>query len=276
MPSRRTLLAASLAASLAVPLAACVTTAPARDWTAYSPGSATRVDHRAWEVFLSRHAVPATDGQGDAVTLVDYARVPAADRELLDEYIAGLARTDPATLDRAEQLAYWINLHNALVVRLVLDHPIVSSPDEIEIGGLLDNGPWRTTLIEVVGRPVSIRGIVETALRPVFRDPRWHYALSEATIGGPTLRRDPYLGAEIDGQLEEAALDYVGSARAVSIVGEAQHLNDLWRRNMIDFGGNQAGVIANIQLYAPSDVRQELQPDRPTVWTDDRRLNELR
>lgn len=263
---------AMLAGAGCLAIAGCAGMAASGVWTDHTPGSTETVDHRAWAVFLSRHTVEGPDG----VTRMRYAAVPNTDRELLDEYIAGLARVAPARLGRSEQLAYWINLHNALLVRLVLDHLIVDSPDRIDTGGPFSRGPWETPLIRVAGRPASLAGIKRHALRPVFRDPRWHYGLCEATLGGPSLRRRPYTGAGIDRDLQDAAIDFVSSPRAVAFAGEAQQLNALWRRHMGDFGGSLQAVLAHIRLYAPGAVRRRLSVSRETRWIDDRRLNESR
>jgi hypothetical protein len=252
-------------------VSACTLSARPKDWAAHNVGSAVAVDHRAWELFLGRHTVEGADG----ITRVGYATVPYTDRELLDGYLKALASTDTARLDRSEQLAFWINLHNALVVRLVLDHVIVSSPDQIDLG-LFSSGPSEATLLRIGGRPISLNGIKRQALRPVFKDPRWHYALCDGSLGGPSLRRTPYTGVDIDRALQDSAIGYVSSPRAVTLQGEAQVLNALWRRNITDFGGTLAGVLAEIQLYADTDIRQALSVSRETRWQDDRRLNELR
>ena len=262
---------ALVAGLVATGMSACTLSARPRDWAAQTVGSAVVVDHRAWALFLDRHTVEGADG----ITRVGYATVPYTDRELLDGYLKALASTDTARLDRSEQLAFWINLYNALVVRLVLDHVIVSSPDQIDLG-LFSAGPQEATLLRIGGRPVSLNGIKRQALRPVFKDPRWHYALCDGSLGGPSLRRTPYHGADIDRALQDSAINYVSSPRAVTLQGEAQVLNALWRRNMSDFGGNLGGVLAEIQLYVDTDIRQALSVSRETRWQDDRRLNELR
>jgi hypothetical protein len=241
-------------------------------WSAHTPGSTVRVDHRAWAIFLSRHTVEGADG----ITRVGYAGVPNTDRELLDQYIAGLSGTDLAALSRSEQLAFWINLYNALLVRLVLDHVIISSPDEINAGGPFSTGPWERTLIRIGGRAVSLAAIKRDALRPTFRDPRWHYALCDGTLGGPSLARTPYTGATIDRDLQDAAIDFISSPRAISFPDGSQALNALWKRDMADFGGSLGGVLGHIRLYATADVRQRLSVSRETRWIDDRRLNESR
>lgn len=262
--SRRALLSAI--AVLAV--ASCA--ADGGRWTAHTPASTVIVDHRAWQLFLDRHTF--IDAYG--VTRVAYAGVPAADRELLDEYVAGLERVPVDKLNRSEQLAYWLNLHNALMVRVVLGGLIARSPDEIDLGGGLARGPWRATLARVAGAPVSLEGIRTAALRPVFNDPRWHYGLCDATLGGPALPRAAFEGDGVDRALEDAAIAYVNHPRAVRVEAEGLRLNAFWRRNLGDFGGSEDAVLSHLASYADRELRAELRPGRPVAWMDDRRLNE--
>lgn len=267
---RRTLFAA-----LAVlPAAACAGGPGADIWRRYDPDGTRVVDHRVWQVFLDRNTRDWPDG----VTRVDYARVSAADRELLEAYIREQSAIPVDVLSRREQLAFWLNLHNALVVRLVLDHLIVRSPDDIETAGLFPRGPWDVPLATVAGRGVSLEGIRREVLSPVFHDPRWHYGLCDGTLGAPSLRRQAFVGTDVDRWLEDAAIDYVGHPRAVAVLAgrpDTVRLNSLWRRYMDDFGGTVQGVFASIDLYAEAELRAALAQASKIDWMDDRRLNDL-
>ncbi len=266
-PTRRSV----LVTVAALPLAACAAGAGSSAWTAHSPGSTATVDHRAWQLFLDRHSFAGADG----VTRIAYAQVPGTDRELLDQYVAGLERVPVGRLDRAEQLAFWLNLHNALMVRVVLGHLIARSPDEIDLGGPFAlRGPWTATLARVGGAPVSLLTIRTAALRPVFRDPRWHYGLCDTSLGGPSLPRTAFSGGTVDRALEDAAIAYVNHPRAVRVETDALVLNALWRRNREDFGGSDAAVLDHVAVYADRELRAELRPERRVRWMDDRRLNE--
>lgn len=270
MPSRNRRVILLTLASL--PLAACAngTGGGAGAWAAHTAGSVATVDHRAWQLFLDRHSFAGADG----VTRVAYAEVPGTDRELLEQYVVGLERVPVGRLDRSEQLAFWLNLHNALMVRVVLGRLIVRSPDEIDLGGPFARGPWSATLARVDGVPVSLAAIRNAALRPVFRDPRWHYGLCDATLGGPSLPRTAFAGATVDRALEDAAIAFVNDPRAVRVEGDTLVLNAFWRRYRDDFGGSNAAVLDHVAVYADRELRAELHPGRTIRWIDDRRLNE--
>ena len=103
---------------------------------AFDPESQVTVDHGPWDRFLARYLVA-----GAGTTLLRYGEVTAGDRRRLDAWIARLAETDVGTLSRPEQKAFWINLYNALTVRVVLEHHPVDSILDIS-SGLLSRGPW--------------------------------------------------------------------------------------------------------------------------------------
>src|SRR5262245_28578019 len=51
-----------------------------------------------------------------------YYRALKSDRGKLDTYVAHIAGTAPDSMSRDEQVAFWINAYNALVLRTVIDH----------------------------------------------------------------------------------------------------------------------------------------------------------
>ena len=110
----------------------------------------------------------------------------------LEAWIATAAAARPSTLARAEAFAFWANLYNALTLKVVLErHPVRSIRDIRSSGVPFDPkgwiGPWRTRLVTVEGRRLSLDDIEHEVMRPTFRDPRVHYAVNCASIGCPNL-----------------------------------------------------------------------------------------
>lgn len=153
-------------------------------WSAHNPANSERIDHSAWNDFLSRYVVP---GPNDS-TRVRYAGVTPADRAALDQYLEALGEISISRHARDAQLAYWINLYNALTVQVVLDNYPVSSILKINISpGFFSIGPWGKKLVLVEDEEVSLDDIEHRILRPIWRDPRIHYAVNCASIGCPNL-----------------------------------------------------------------------------------------
>ena len=137
--SRRLLHLSLLAAcALALPGQAAFNERQALD--AFRPGpdgTGDPFDHAPWQQFLDRYLVTDTES---GIHLVRYGAVSAEDRSALDRWLRALAATDPRGANRDAQMAYWINLYNALTVQLILEHPEVESIREIS-SSLFSFGP---------------------------------------------------------------------------------------------------------------------------------------
>src|SRR5262249_38666689 len=153
------------------------------------------------------------------VNLIRYAQVTPIDRESLNAYIARLSALLVSKYARAEQLAYWINLYNALTVRLVLDHYPVASIRDIDISpGLFADGPWDKDLITVEGKRITLNDIEHRILRPIWNDPRLHYALNCAALGCPNLQPTAFTSDNADQLMERGARDFINT-RGVRVIG---------------------------------------------------------
>ena len=216
-------------------------------WQGHDPQSTQRLDHGAWDEFLSRHVVVGDDG----IARVDYAGVGNEDRRLLDGYIDRLAGEAVGGLSKPEQLAYWINLYNALTVRLVLRHPGVASIRDIDISpGLFADGPWGKKLIEIEAEPVSLNDIEHRILRPLWQDPRIHYALNCAALGCPNLQAQAFTAENAPALLAAAARAFVNHPRGAAVNHGRLVVSSIYVWFQADFGGDDAGVIAHLHRYA--------------------------
>jgi len=243
-------------------------------WSAHDPKATTRLDHGAWDGFLRRYVARKDDG----INRVAYAKVSATDRQALDRYIGALAATKVSGLARAEQRAYWINLYNALTVQVVLKRYPVASIRDIDISsGLFADGPWDKKLVTIEGAKVSLNDIEHRILRPIWRDPRIHYAVNCASLGCPNLRRQAYTADNTEALLEAGARDYVNHPRGVTFDGGRLVVSSIYVWFKPDFGGSDAGVIAHLRRYAATALKKKLENassvDRHTY---DWRLNDLK
>ena len=154
------------------------------------------------------------------MNLVRYAAVSGSDRKALDAYLKRLGGTSVSKLKRSEQRAYWINLYNALTVQVILAHYPVESIRDIDISpGFFSDGPWGKKLMQVEGEEVSIDDIEHRILRPIWKDPRIHYAVNCASIGCPNLQPVAFTSANADTLLTEGAKAYVNHPRGVRFDG---------------------------------------------------------
>ena len=224
-------------------------------WEAHDAGSTAEIDHGGWDRFLKTHVTRHPDG----VNRIAYARVGDAGRRALDDYVAGLAAVPISGYPRAAQLAYWINLYNALTVRLVLERYPVKSILDISISpGWFAIGPWGKKLVTVEGEGLTLDDIEHRILRPIWRDPRIHYAVSCASIGCPNLAGEAFTAANADALLDRAARAYVNSARGVEATDRGLVVSSLYKWYREDFGGSEEGVIDHLRRYAGPDLAAAL------------------
>ena len=246
--------------ALAVPLAGLTSLealfAPSADlwerWETHDPKSSAEIEHQAWGQLLETYLVASTDG----VSRFKYSAVSAGDRQALDRYIAGLAGLPIDDYSRAEQQAYWINLYNALTIEVVLAHYPVDSIRDIDISpGLFADGPWDKELITVAGEDLSLNDIEHRILRPIWRDPRIHYAVNCASIGCPNLQVTSFTARNANELLDRAARDYVNSARGVRAGEDGLVVSSIYVWFREDFGGDDEDVIAHLSRYAGPELQ---------------------
>ncbi|MDQ2696166.1 MAG: DUF547 domain-containing protein, partial [Pseudomonadota bacterium] len=224
-------------------------------WQANDARSTRTVDHSAWDAFLKTHVKPGRDG----INRLDYGGVGRSDYAALNDYVSALAAIPVRRLNRAEQRAYWINLYNALTVQTVLQHYPVKSIRDIDISpGLFASGPWGKKLLTVDGEAVSLDDIEHRILRPLWQDPRLHYAVNCASLGCPNLQRDAFTAANSDALLDQGAREYINHPRGVRFNGERLLASSIYDWFKADFGGSDRGVIAHWQKYAAADLQRRL------------------
>jgi len=204
-------------------------------------------DHGAYDTLLSAH-VDETAGT------VDYSGL-AEQEAKLDAYLSEVAEADLAELSGDAQLALLINAYNAYTLKLILEHyPDIDSIRDID-------EPWSTVRWEVGGQRLSLDQIEHGLIRPLYRDPRIHFAVNCAAVDCPHLAESAYTGAEIDEQLEARARATLSDDKFVRIEdGELRYTRVMhwYRSDFVDsaFDDHAESVPGYIVRYTRDEVRQ--------------------
>jgi hypothetical protein len=205
---------------------------------------------------------------------VDYAGL-RGDSGGLDGWLAAAAKVPEAAFQgwpRAERLAFLVNLYNAATLRLILDHYPLESIRKI--GPVWDpNKAWKLPVVAVFGRTVSLNQIEHEMIRPVFKEPRVHFALVCAAKGCPPLRSEAYAADRLEAQLDDQAKVFLGQRaknRTEAAIRTA-YLSPIFKWYMEDFGGSKAAVLRFLKPWFPAGDGWAVE------WTDyDWTLNEER
>ena len=240
-------------------------------WQKKDDSSQVTVDHTKWAQILESYLVVSEDG----LNRFRYGAVTPQDKEVLKAYLKELQAQKVTGLNRDEQFAYWMNLYNALTIDVVLDHYPVKSIRNIGLSGFFSIGPWKAPLVTVEGQELSLDDIEHGILRALWKDPRIHYGVNCASIGCPNLQPEPFTGATVNTVLDEAAVAYVNHPRGAWVEKGRLTVSSIYSWFKVDFGNNDAGVIAHLTQYADKDLKAELETvSRVNGYAYDWNLNE--
>lgn len=209
--------------------------------TSNENNNAQVISHHKWQTILDLYLIH----QGE-YTLFKYSHVTPQHKEQLDHYVSDLSQTDPRQLNKKEQYAYWINLYNALTVQLILDKYPVSSITKI--GSWFGFGPWDEEITTIAGKQLSLNDIEHRILRPIWGDPRTHYAVNCASLGCPNLQDEAFTAHNTERLLNKAAHQFINSSKGVSFAEDKLILSSIYDWFAEDFG-SQKQLFQHLAQY---------------------------
>ncbi len=149
---------------------------------------------------------------------------------------------------RNDQMAFLINAYNAFTLQLVADNfPIGSIRD---IGGAFSS-PWSKSFFSLLGGQITTLDQVEhTWLRPKYQDYRIHAAVNCASVSCPALRYEPFVGSDLDAQLDEQMKIWVTDTTKNLFSGNSTKISkifDWYGSDFVQWGG---GIKSVLKKYA--------------------------
>ncbi len=201
-------------------------------------------DHTAFDRLLLQFV--------DEKGFVDYAALELRKDEL-HRYLDALSRAPFDAMGRNERLALLINAYNAFTLRLILDYYPVGSIRDIPANRRWDDRRWN-----IGGRAYSLHEIEHEQIRPMFREPRIHFALVCAAVGCPMLRREAYVATRVDELLDDQSRRTHENERWVRYESGA---STIWLTSLYEwYAGDFEQVAGSILDYA-ARYRKELARD---------------
>lgn len=208
-------------------------------------GNAT-FDHATLDALLRAHV-------REDIGRVDYAGLKA-DQDKLKAYLDAIAKVELRTLPEQESKALLINAYNAYTLLLITEHyPNIKSIKDLK-------NPWGTKRYTVGQQPLSLDDIEHGLLRPLYKDPRIHFAVNCASISCPPLSSSAYKGATLDAQLDQAARATLQNPRYAKVEGDTLKLTSILSWYGADFTnpnfkGHAKSIPAYVAPYADEATR---------------------
>jgi len=231
-------------------------------WDQHNPALTQTIDHGAWDDLLESYVVSHHSG----VNRFRYGQFTREDGQSLMNYLSSMSAIKISEYSRDEQRAYWINMYNAMTVSVVLkDYPLSSIRDVPS--GIFSTGPWKKKLIRVENEELSLDDIEHRILRPIWQDPRLHYAVNCASIGCPNLQDEAFTAANSERLLDKGAHEYINHPRGAEIDSSGNlRVSSIYIWFNEDFGGD-AGVIRHLKQFAEPALSKAL--DKNPIIDDD-------
>lgn len=206
------------------------------------------IDYKVWGDFVGKLVLFES---GEAAFA--YRAIKQNATMFLDNFVGAMETLRPELLGKKEQLALWINLYNAQVVRVTTANYPVRSVEA------LVNGPaWADQTMGISGVKLSLNDIRSNVLARYFNDPRILSALFVPARGGPSVPKNAYSGPTIDAQLNAAASQHINQSGVVTVKGDVAYVSPVFTLNRMYFGGEDARIIAHLKAFAKPKLAQKL------------------
>jgi len=235
-----------------------------KKWGKHNPQNSTPIDHSKWDTILKKYIT--TDETN--LNLFSYGDVTTEDNTLLKSYLDDLAAVNITDRSRPVQFAYWVNMYNALTITVILDNYPVDSIRDIDTSGLFANGPWGAKLITVEGETLTLDDIEHRILRPIWQDPRIHYAVNCASVGCPNLNKNAFTAANYEQLIERGARSYINNERGFFIEDGELIVSSIYKWFAYDFGNSEDGILNHLKQYSDAERRQQLEGIKEIADTD--------
>lgn len=179
-------------------------------------------------------------------TKISYAAVEQKGQNFLRVYLSRLANVQVSSLSRDDQLAYWLNTHNMLVMQAMTNPK--ERRDMSKARGTADapGEMWTQKRITVQGTELSLHDIEKNIIVANFADkPNAVFGLYQGTKGSPAFKADGFTGATLDADLAEAGQDHVKDH--LKVKGPKAQIPAVMHWYAADlFGGDQDALRAQL------------------------------
>ena len=197
---------------------------------------------------------------------------------VLEIYIQKMWEVEVSKLNRDAQLAYWLNLRNALVLHTIFFHTPIGENNlkDLYYGTNTKASEWTTKKVWVEWKLLSIRDI-EEIISSGWPDPRVLYGLFYGAKGGPFLMNQAFTGENVYALLEQNCRQYINASNTINVSRKKGLVVPLvyeWHSDL--FGGGEA-ILRHLREYAGKKLGKKLARASASqiTYTFDWELNDI-
>lgn len=155
-----------------------------------------------------------------------------------------------SNFNQNEQLAYWLNLYNVVVINKLVDEYPIQKLKKLRKSKVGKPSFWTEKITTVEGVRLSLTDI-ENILFNNFETPLVAFGLFQGSIGGPRILNYAYTGGNVWPSLEKNAVEFVNSNRGLRPpTGTRMIVSSYFEWAMEAFGGSKDNILTFIKVYA--------------------------
>jgi len=206
-----------------------------------APTSSVNVDYSPIQQFST-----AFGQEKSGRTKISYSAVEQQGQRFLNLYMARLAAVDVSSLSRNDQLTYWLNTHNMLVMQAMTDPDGRRNMAKARGTGDAPGEMWTKKRITVQGTELSLHDIEKNIIVANFADkPNAVFGLYQGTKGSPAFKGDGFNASTLDADLAAAGKAHV--KRNLKVKGAKAQIPAVMHWYAADlFGGDQDALRAQL------------------------------
>ncbi|WP_262693799.1 DUF547 domain-containing protein [Kordiimonas aquimaris] len=180
-------------------------------------------------------------------------------RKIRDDLLAVPSTLPLESLSRNEQLAYWLNLHNVIVLtKISEEYPVtyLNSFFDVDVDDTKSFINQKQFMFN--DKLISVTDVQQHVLT-YWKDPVVIYGFYMGAIGTPNIRTTAYTGTNVYNHLQDNATDFVNSLRGTQVWKSSElRISKYYERMSIVFPNFEANVKTHIEKYAKENLQRRM------------------
>jgi hypothetical protein len=195
---------------------------------------------------------------------IKYKELSADSR--LSEVVKQFSKVNPDDIKSSnDKLAFWINVYNSSVLKIICDNYPVKSINDLNSGivvlsPVLGRLVWDKKIIRINNNDLSLTQIEHIITTSDFKDPRAHFAIVYGAAGCPPLRDEAYIGGKLSEQLNEQARIYINDTtkNTFKLKIQSASISRIFESYEKEFGLNKKSTLVFLANFLPKNMREDI------------------
>jgi len=168
---------------------------------------------------------------------------------------------DLVRMNRSEQLAFWFNLHNIVMIDQIVQNYPVKRPSSIKVNGIkLDDAK----IVNIKGQALSLRDIRERIVYPNWKNPNVIYGFFRGDIGSPALQDFAFTSQNVGATLATIGNEFVNALRGFNEGSKTRNVSRVYdEAKAFYFPNFESDLEKHLLRHAREEIQAEIRVNKP-------------